>query len=201
MTISDAPRQRRNIKPDAAGKLVAAGLDCLATSGVPGFTVEALCQRAGVSYQAFHRCFADTGQLLASVYEAAYQPMLGILGPQAGPLGLWPLIERIFDVEGRDHRTFRIWLALWGEMAVNPALMRAHRRNYWHYRAVVEGAIAAHCLGRGLQLDAGALAAGVIGLVDGLWLEQCIDPEGFQRQRAVDACLGMLAPVLGPLDA
>lgn len=201
MTISNAPRHRRDRDADAAGELVAAGLDCLATSGVPGFTVETLCHKAGVSYEAFYVAFSGTDQLLAAVYEAAYQPMLGILGPEAGPLGLGPLIGRIFDAEGRDHRTFRIWLALWGEMAVNPALMRAHRRNYWHYRAAVEGAIAAHCLGRGLQLNAGALAAGVIGLVDGLWLEQCIDPADFDRQRAMDACLGMLEPVLGPLDA
>lgn len=164
-------------------------------------TIDSICTHAGVEVQDFVREFDCKDHLIAALYESAYQPMLGILAPGAGALGLGPLIERIFDAEKRDHRTFRIWLALWAEIGVNPALMRAHRRNYWHYRAVVRGAISAHCLGRGLQLDAEAMASGVIGLIDGLWLEQCIDPEGFDRNRALDACRGMLEPLLGTLDA
>ncbi|HMS94228.1 MAG TPA: TetR/AcrR family transcriptional regulator [Tabrizicola sp.] len=187
--------------PDPARRLIEAGLDILAEDGIAGFVEDRLCLRAGVAPSALAGHFGSKDALLAAVYETAYQPMLGILSPSAGPLGLWPLIERIFDVESLDQRTFRIWLALWGEMAVNPTLMMAHRRNYWHYRAVVEGAIAAHCRAKGLRLDPAALAASVIGLVDGLWLEQCIDPDGFTPARARAACLGLLEPVLGPLDA
>ncbi|MBL9047618.1 MAG: TetR family transcriptional regulator C-terminal domain-containing protein [Tabrizicola sp.] len=201
MTISDARPRRRDHTSGPAQRMTAAGLDCLADGGMAALTIDSICTRAGVEIQDFVRDFGDKDHLIAAIYESAYQPMLSILAPGSGALGLGPLIERIFDAEERDHRTFRIWLALWAEMGVNPVLMRAHRRNYWHYRAVVRGAIAAHCLGRGLQLDAEALASGVIGLIDGLWLEQCIDPEGFDRNRALDACLGMLEPLLGPLDA
>lgn len=201
MTTSNAANLRHNPAATPAEALVNAGLDSLAEGGIFAFTPENICAKAGIALDQLSHHFGSLDQLLAATYEAAYQPMLGELAPNAGPLGLGPLIERIFDVESRDHRTFRIWLALWGQMAVNPALMRAHRRNYWHYRAVVEGAIAAHCRGKGLQLDASALAAGVIALVDGLWLEQCIDPEDFDSTRAKQACLGLLVPVLGSLEA
>lgn len=201
MTISDARSKRRDHASAPARRMIAAGLDCLAEGGIGAFTIDSICSRAGVEVQDFVRDFGDKDHLIAAVYETAYQPMISILSPGSGALGIGPLIGRMFNVEQTDHRTFRIWLALWAEMRVNPALMRAHRRNYWHYRAVVRGAIAAHCLGRGLKLDAEALASGVIGLIDGLWLEQCIDPEGFDRNRALGACRGMLEPLLGPLDA
>lgn len=179
--------------------LVQAGLDCLAEGGITAFTVDNICRKAEASRGLIAHHFGGKEQLLAAVYEAAYQPMLDKIRLGAGGPGLGPLIDRMFDAEARDLPTLRIWLALWGEIAVNPALKAAHRQNYGHYRAIVEGAITVHCLGRGLVLDAGLLAASVIALVDGLWLEQCIDPDGFDNKLAREACLSMLEPILGPL--
>jgi hypothetical protein len=107
----------------------------------------------------------------------------------------------MFDGESHGPETLRIWLALWGEVAVNPDLRAAHRRNYGIYRDTVEVALEAHCYERGLKIDAGALATTVIGLIDGLWLEQCIDPDGFDATRARSACKSLLTPLLGPLEA
>ncbi len=104
------------------------------------------------------------------------------------------------DAEGHDRRTMNIWLALWGEVAVNPGLQAAHRRNYGRYRAVVELAIEDHAHARGLRVDAGALAATLIALVDGQWLQRCIDPAAFEADRAVAACVALLEPLLGPLE-
>lgn len=180
--------------------LVEAGLRCLAEGGITAFTVDNICRRAGASRGLIAHHFGSKEGLLAAVYEAAYAPMLAKIDPGDGPLALGSLIDRMFDAEARDLPTLRVWLALWGEIAVNPALKAAHRRNYGLYRAIVEGAIAAHCAARGLQLDAATLAASVIALVDGLWLEQCIDPEGFDAARARAACLVLLEPVLGSLE-
>lgn len=201
MTTSEAPKFRRFAAEERASMLIQAGLDCLAEGGITAFTVDNICRRAEASRGLIAHHFGGKEQLLAAVYEAAYQPMLEMIAPDAGPLGLGSLIDRTFAAGARDLPTLRIWLALWGEILVNPALKAAHRRNYGHYRAAVEGAITAHCLGRGLKLDAGLLAASVIALIDGLWLEQCLDPESFNGTRARNACLGLLEPVLGPLDA
>lgn len=198
MTTSEAPKFRRFAAEERASMLVQAGLDCLAEGGITAFTVDNICRRAEASRGLIAHHFGGKELLLAAVYEAAYRPMLDKIG--LGAVALGPLIDRMFDAEARDLPTLRIWLALWGEIAVNPALKAAHRRNYGHYRAIVEGAIKAHCFDRGLKLDAGVLAASVIALVDGLWLEQCIDPEGFDNTRARAACLGMLEPILGPLE-
>ena len=179
--------------------LVQAGHDCLAEGGITTFTVDNICNRAGASRGLIAHHFGSKDGLLAAVYEAAYAPMLAKIDPGAGPMALGSLIDWMVDAEARDLPTLRVWLALWGEIAVNPALKAAHRRNYGLYRAIVEGAISTHCAGRGLRLDAGTLATSVIALVDGLWLEQCIDPEGFDATRARAACLGLLEPLLGRL--
>ena len=199
MTTSDAPRFRRYSAEDRAQMLVQAGLACLAEWGITAFTIDNICRRAEASRGLIAHHFGGKDGLLAAVYEAAYQPMLATLRPEGEPLPLGQLLDAMFDSESHSPENLRIWLALWGEVAVNPDLRAAHRRNYGRYRATVELAIEEHCFARGLRIDAGALATTVIGLIDGLWLEQCIDPDAFDSTRARTACRGLLEPLLGPL--
>lgn len=199
MTTSDAPKFRRYAAEERAAMLVRAGLECLAEGGITAFTVDNICRRAEASRGLIAHHFGGKEGLLAAVYEAAYLPMLAGIDPEGGPLSLPELIGRMIGGESADTATLRVWLALWGEVAVNPALMAAHRRNYGRYRRIVGQAIEVHCRAQGLRLDAGVLAASVIALVDGLWLEQCIDPDGFDGDRAKAALLAVLEPLLGRL--
>ena len=199
MTTSEAPKFRRYSAEDRAQMLVQAGLACLAEGGVTAFTIDNICRRAEASRGLVAHHFGSKDGLLAAVYEAAYQPMLAVIQPDP-PLPLGALLDALFDAESHSPENLRIWLALWGEVAVNPDLRAAHRRNYRTYRDVVELAIEAHCFARNLKIDAGALATTVIGLIDGLWLEQCIDPEGFDTTQARAACRSLLAPLLGTLE-
>lgn len=199
MTISEAPKFRRYSAEDRAQMLVQAGLACLAEGGITSFTIDNICRRAEASRGLVAHHFGSKDGLLAAVYEAAYQPMLAVIQPQT-PLPLGALLDALFDAESHSPENLRIWLALWGEVAVNPDLRAAHRRNYRTYRDVVELAIEEHCFARSLKIDAGALATTVIGLIDGLWLEQCIDPDGFDATHARAACRGLLTPLLGAME-
>ena len=198
MTTSEPAKFRRYSAEDRAAMLVQAGLDCLAAGGITAFTIDNICRRAEASRGLVAHHFGSKTGLLAAVYEAAYQPMLAVIRPDP-PLPLGALLDALFDAESHSPENLRIWLALWGEVAVNPDLRAAHRRNYRSYRDVVELAIEEHCFARDLKIDAGALATTVIGLIDGLWLEQCIDPEGFDAARARSACRSLLTPLLGAL--
>lgn len=200
MTTSDAPKFRRYAAEERAAMLVKAGLECLAEGGITAFTVDNICRRAEASRGLIAHHFGGKEGLLAAVYEAVYQPMLARIDPGDDPLPLGTLLAVMADAEAHDRGTMNIWLALWGEVAVNPALQAAHRRNYGRYKGVVELAIEDHAHARGLRVDAGALAATLIALVDGLWLQRCIDPEGFDASRARTACAALLEPLLGPLE-
>src|SRR4029078_4089067 len=70
-----------------------------------------------------------------------------------------------------------VWLALWGAIATNPKLQKVHRTLYRDYRARLAAEIAALPPDRRIALDAPTLARNVIAMIDGLWLEWCLDPQ------------------------
>ncbi len=195
-----APRFRRYAAEERSQMLIEAGLACLAEGGIRAFTVDNICKRAEVSRGLITHHFGSKDGLLAAVYAAAYKPLLDAIGPQDGPPPALPaLLDILFSQVNYTRESVNIWLAIWGEAATNPAIRDGHRALYGAYRAAVEAAIADHARARGLTVEAGALAVSVIGLVDGLWLELCLDPDHLTPARARDAAMRLLTPVLGPL--
>jgi hypothetical protein len=77
-----------------------------------------------------------------------------------------------------------IWLALWGEIAVNPTLSAEHLRHDRTHHAPIAQA-AARPVGRDLpEAEDKTLATARIALLDGIWLEFLIAPEKMSRARA-----------------
>lgn len=194
------PRFRRYSSEVRAAMLVEAGLACLARGGITAFTTDNICREAGASRGLITHHFGSKEGLLAAVYAAAYQPLLDSLTPtdQAAP-DLMQIIERVFGTYNFTRDSLSVWLALWGEVATNPTLQAEHRKHYARYRATVARAIDDLARARGLVVDAQDLAISVIALIDGLWLEQGIDPELLSPARSIAACCRMLEPILGPL--
>ncbi len=124
MTTSDAPKFRRYAAEERAAMLVKAGLECLAEGGITAFTVDNICRRAEASRGLIAHHFGGKEGLLAAVYEAAYQPMLARIDLGDDPLPLGELLAVMADAEAHDRGTMNIWLALWGEVAVNPRCRR-----------------------------------------------------------------------------
>jgi TetR/AcrR family transcriptional regulator, transcriptional repressor of bet genes len=194
------PRYRRYTSEVRAQMLVEAGLVCLAQGGIRAFTVDNICKAAGASRGLITHHFGSKDQLLAAVYAAAYQPLLAVITPDDGPEPELPqLLDHLFSPANYTRESLSVWLALWGEVATNPALQEEHRALYSRYREVVSRSIAAFALARGRQVDAEQVAVSLIALADGLWLELCISPESLSRARARAACLSMLEPILGPI--
>ena len=79
---------------------------------------------------------------------------------------------------------------------MNPALQVEHRKNYALYREHIARAISAFARGKGVTVDSYDVATILISLVDGLWLEQCIDQSLLSLDRAKDLCRRALAAVL-----
>ena len=195
-----APRFRRYAPDIRAAMLIEAGLACLARGGITAFTIDNICREAGASRGLVTHHFGAKEGLLAAVYAAAYQPMLESLTRQtatgASP-DLATLIDRLFAPENFNPASLNIWLALWGEIATSPALQAEHRKHYALYRDAVAQGLQNLALARGIAIDAPGLAISMIALIDGLWLEQCIDPDLLSPARAKAACLRLLTPILG----
>ncbi|MEZ5778088.1 MAG: TetR family transcriptional regulator C-terminal domain-containing protein [Paracoccaceae bacterium] len=195
-----APKYRRYSSAERSAMLIDAGLACLARGGILGFTTENICREAGVSRGLITHHFKSKDGLLAAIYSTMYERSLAVFNadPGSGP-GIAEIVEAEFSPAVFNRETTTIWLALWGEVATNPALGREHHRHYLAYRAGVAGALKRTAEKRGCEIDADTLAVMVISLIDGLWLENCIAPDLMSAESAKMACYRMLDPFLGPL--
>jgi AcrR family transcriptional regulator len=193
------PRFRRYSAEERSAMLVEAGLACLAKGGIQAFTVDNICSEAKASRGLIAHHFGSKDGLLTEVYVAAYRNFMAVLMPEAAT-DLKGLVDAAFSAELYRSDPLNIWLALWGEVAVNPTLRAAHRAQYTALLARIEDAIARHAAARGLVLDAAELALPVMALIDGLWLEAQIDPERMSPSRARAAAVALLSHALGPID-
>ena len=180
------PRYRRYPSEERAAMLVKAGLACLAEGGITAFTVDNICKKSGASRGLIAHHFGGKDGLLAAVYAAAYAPFIADINAARG---LSSVLDQLFSPKYFTRDGLNVWLALWGEVAVNPALQAEHRAHYALFRGVLARAIAAERPGA----DAEALAMVVIALVDGLWLELCIAPDLMSASRARALCDAVLA--------
>jgi AcrR family transcriptional regulator len=191
------PRFQR-IKPEERkARLIEASISCLAAGGIQGFTVDAICREAGTSRGLIVHHFGSKDALLAAVYAEIYSRLLQNLesiDPQSSDLGA--LIETVLSGSFLNREYLNVWLALWGEIAVNPHLQAEHRKHYALFRERISRALSTIARARGVTIDSYEIATMFISLTDGLWLEQCIDSSVLSTARAKEVCHRVLEAAL-----
>jgi AcrR family transcriptional regulator len=198
---SNSPRFRRVSPDERRARLIEASLACLAQGGIQAFTVDNICREAGTSRGLIAHHFGSKDSLLAAVYAAVYDRLLAHLVSIDDEVpDMASLIEFAFSPSNLNRENLNIWLALWGEISTNPALQAEHRKHYALYRERVARAISHTARARGAVVDSYELATVFISLVDGLWLEQCIDPSLLSATRAKEVCYRVMEASLGPIQ-
>ena len=191
------PKFERISPDERRARLIQASIACLAKGGIHGFTVDNICHEAGTSRGLITHHFGSKNALLAAIYASIYGKVLvNLERAETKPQSIDELVEMIFGDSFLSRDYLNVWLALWGEIAVNPALQVEHHKNYALYREHIARAISAFARGKGVTVDSYDVATILISLVDGLWLEQCIDQSLLSLDRAKDLCRRALAAVL-----
>lgn len=194
-----APKYKRLAPEARAAELVEAGLKVLAKGGITAFTIDNICKASGASRGLIGHHFGGKDGLLAACYGAAYAPLLQALSAGHAPLPLPDLIDELLSDRHLRPEGLNIWLALWGEIAVNPTLRAEHLRHYRLYHSTLSAAISRQW-GRAAPGERDeALATALIALLDGLWVEFCIAPGEMSRDKARAAVDALLRPQLGPM--
>lgn len=198
-----APEQRRAMIIEAATR-------CLSAGGIGSFTVDAICREAKVSRGLINHYFDSLDGLLVEVYRSSLYASVNMHiaeaklrrseNPGWAPeTALCELVRSNFSPRYFSRSNLLIWLALWGEIAVNPRLKAAHRELYDAYRAELAEDIDAVAKARGRNVDASAVARNFIALIDGLWLEWCLDETVLTPEAAEAAGFEMIEAQVGPL--
>lgn len=188
-TEKKAPRFSRKSAEDRKQDLVEAGLACLAQGGITSFTVDNICREAKVSKGLVVHHFGSKEGLAAAVYAAAFDRMLSpIFSDEETGGNITRLLNWLLDAVPANQENLRIWLALWGEMSGNQQLQAEHRKHYELYREWVARTINVVARKRGLAVDGSEIAASLMAIVDGVWLQQCLDPTRLKFDEAMAIC-------------
>lgn len=187
--------------------LIEAATRCLSRGGIEAFTVDRICREAGVSRGLINHYFDGKDELLVAVYQAAlYGTMTRHIAQlDAMPKGahavdrLRTVVETCFLPDVFQRSDFLVWLAFWSEASKNPRLRTVHREHYDTFRQHFATEIAHVAQARKLTVDAPGLARSFIALMDGLWLEWCLDEHVVGADDAREACWDLLESKLGPL--
>ncbi|MGI9464391.1 MAG: transcriptional regulator BetI [Aestuariivirgaceae bacterium] len=200
------PRFTRQTADARKQQLIAAAIDCLAEGGMAAFTIDRICRKAGISRGLISHHFKGKEALLAAAYEVMTRNLdemasAGLASARADPAAaLRATIEANFAEAPFDKNQLKAWLAVWGEVANNVRLKEVHRKRYIAYQSSLAAAIAGLATQRRRKVDAEQLATMFIALIDGLWLEWCLDAGMLSRDDAKAACYALLEPYLGPLQ-
>jgi AcrR family transcriptional regulator len=191
------PKYRREQPDIRRGMLVTAAMECLAKEGIQGFTIDRICRQAGVSRGLINHYFGSKDGLLVEVYRGSLYEMVSTrITPSAR---LSTIIDATFTPDFFSRANLRVWLALWGEIASNATLRSVHRDLYGTYRQAIAREIKAIAEARDIELNADNLALSFLALVDGLWLEWCLDDTAVAPGETRAVAMAMLEAHLGPL--
>jgi TetR/AcrR family transcriptional repressor of bet genes len=185
------PRFTRDQPEIRKRKLIEAAAQCLAELGHAGTSVRAVAARAGVSPglvthhfkgidELIVATYAHVGEHVAETLNAAIDDAVG--GAEAK---LRAFIDASFKPPVLDHDLLAIWLSFWSLVRRNPAVRKVHKQIYVDYRRRLESLIEEIARERRFKIDAHLAALGLTAMLDGLWLELCLDPTTFATEDAL----------------
>lgn len=172
-------------------ELITATLESLAESGAGAVSVRDVARRAGVSPGLLRHHFGGFPNLLAEAYGQVAGRVDAALDAAVLAAGDDParrmdaFLEASFSEAIVNRDLLSAWLGFWGLVRTDPAIAAKHRETYVAYRRRLEGLLDGLAQAHGRSLDPRLTAIGLSALLDGLWLELCLDPAAFTRAEAI----------------
>jgi TetR/AcrR family transcriptional repressor of bet genes len=203
------PRFKRESPEKRRAALVQAAIRCLAEGGMGAFKMERIAAEAGVSLGLLPHYFKSKTELLTEVYRAALyddvnRKIADLVDKEAVELPakrLCRIVDAIIDPVYLKPANLTVWLALWGEIVVNPELRLAHRTLYRSYLRSLAALIGEVAQARRRTVNATEIARSLQALIDGLFLERALDRQAVSHADFHRASYDFLELHLGKLTS
>ena len=194
------PRFARQL-PDARRQaLIDATIECLKQHGHEGLSIRKISAQANVSIGLINHHFPNKDELVAQAYHYFNASLFAGLqravdeAPPTPRERLSAFIKSSFSPPNLDQDVLNAWVVFWGMYRHSKPIQRVHGETYKAYVDLVQSMLADLEKQSGqLSLTLRLAAIGLTALLDGLWLEWCLDPETFKPEEAVTLCEDWLA--------
>lgn len=197
---------RKSDSKNRKQRFIDAAITSLAEHGYKATTVRKIAAFAGVTPGLLTHYFPGKEVLIAESYRYLSETFLErfearIRGLEDDPVtALRTFFEATFDASNLDPKLLKVWLSFWSLTLNEPDLKHIHCDSHRHYVDAV-----ARLLGRAYELENQKVPAekirkqalGVNALLDGLWLEWCLDPDSFTPDEGLEVVYGFLEGLTG----
>ncbi|HET9389967.1 MAG TPA: TetR family transcriptional regulator C-terminal domain-containing protein [Steroidobacteraceae bacterium] len=189
------PRFERKLPEARRLALIEATIESLKRFGHEGLSIRRISAQARVSIGLINHHFPTKDALVAEAYRHFNNELVGSLrqavanAPPAPRARLRAFLEASFSPPNLDSDVLAVWVVFWGLYRHSKDIQRVQSETYHGYVDLLRGMLA------DLEREVGALrfnlrlaAIGLTSLIDGLWLEWCLDPDNFEPREAVQLC-------------
>lgn len=162
-----------------------------------GFTIDRICQQAGISRGLINHHFKTKDELLLRIYDRMTEHL--VLAPTSiePTTQLQEIIDASFDDNTFEKSNLRAWLAIWGQVATEQSLRSLHEQRYGEYKKRISACLRKIAKANSLDVNVGSVARQFIALIDGLWLEYCLHSHSFSLKTARRDCYAFLNASFG----
>jgi len=197
------PRFERQLPQQRRQALIDATIECLKRYGHDGLSIRTISAQAGVSVGLINHHFPNKDQLVAAAYRHFNSQLVGGLeaavarAPDFPRARLRAFLEASFCPPNLDQDALAVWVVFWGLYRHSRLIQRVQHESYRGYVRLLHGMLSAllaparatrRRTRRAARLDLRLAAIGLTALLDGLWLEWCLDPGTFKPAEAVALC-------------
>lgn len=199
------PRFHRQLPERRRAALIAATIECLKRYGHEGLSIRTISAQAGVSVGLINHHFPNKDELVAAAYRHFNRELVdglkaAVAGAPAAPTArLRAFLDASFSPPNLDADVLTVWVVFWGLYRHSRPIQRVQRETYSDYVRLVRTLLAdllgktaegGKGRGRGAGVNLRLAAIGLSSLLDGLWLEWCLEPGKFRPREAVALCEG-----------
>lgn len=189
------PRFSRQLAQDRRRTLIEATIASLKKEGHEGLSVRRIAAEAGVSLGLINHHFPSIDELIAEAYRHFHNGLVASLrsavdkAPAAPRARFTAFLKAAFSPPTLEPEALTIWVVFWGLYRHSKEIQHVHRETYQEYVALVRSLLSELTTGgEKPRLNLRLTAIGLTAMIDGLWLEWCLDPGSFSPRDAVKLC-------------
>ena len=189
------PRFERQLPQERRRALIEAAIECLKRHGHEGLSIRRISAQAKVSVGLINHHFPGKDGLIAAAYRHFNSDLVGGLRSAVARAADSPrdriraFLKASFSRPNLDQDVLAVWVVFWGLYRHSREIQRVHQETYHGYVELLRGLLGELAPGPGRpRFNLRLAAIGLAALLDGLWLEWCLDPGNFQPQEAVALC-------------